>query len=60
VVRTRVALAPLVPVGDVIGWIILSETAAKLCFGGHDHNRLFICASTLLYAADVNTRGVEL
>jgi len=24
------------------------------------HNRLFICASTSLYAVDVNTRGVEL
>jgi hypothetical protein len=23
-------------------------------------NRLFICASTSLYAVDVNTRGVEL
>jgi hypothetical protein len=25
-----------------------SETAANLCIGGHDHNRLFICASTSL------------
>jgi gluconolactonase len=46
--------------GDVIGRIVLPETAANLCFGGHDHNRLFICASTSLYAVDVNTRGVEL
>jgi sugar lactone lactonase YvrE len=48
------------PDGDVIGRIVLPETAANLCFGGHDHNRLFICASTSLYAVDVNTRGVEL
>jgi gluconolactonase len=50
----------LAPNGDVIGRIVLPETAANLCFGGHDHNRLFICASTSLYAVDVNTRGVEL
>lgn len=50
----------LAPDGDVIGRIVLPETAANLCFGGHDHQRLFICASTSLYAVDVNTRGVEL
>jgi len=53
-------VAVLAPDGDVIGRIVLPETAANLCFGGHDHNRLFICASTSLYAVDVNTRGVEL
>jgi gluconolactonase len=53
-------VAVLAPSGDVIGRIVLPETAANLCFGGHDHNRLFICASTSLYAVDVNTRGVEL
>jgi gluconolactonase len=53
-------VAVLAPNGDVIGRIVLPETAANLCFGGHDHNRLFICASTSLYAVDVNTRGVEL
>jgi gluconolactonase len=45
---------------EVIGRIVLPETAANLCFAGHDHNHLFICASTSLYAVDVNTRGVEL
>jgi gluconolactonase len=53
-------VAVLAPNGDVIGRIVLPETAANLCFGGHDHNRLFICGSTSLYAVDVNTRGVEL
>jgi gluconolactonase len=53
-------VAVLAPNGDVIGRIVLPETAANLCFGGHDHNRLFICASTSLYAVDVNTPGVEL
>jgi gluconolactonase len=53
-------VAVLAPDGDIIGRIVLPETAANLCFGGHEHNRLFICASTSLYAVDVNTRGVEL
>jgi gluconolactonase len=48
------------PDGTPIGAIILPEVAANLCFGGHHHNRLFICASTSVYAIDVNTRGVEL
>jgi sugar lactone lactonase YvrE len=34
--------------------------AANLCFGGHHHNTLYICASTSVYAIDVNTRGTEL
>jgi len=53
-------VAVLAPNGDLIGRIVLPETAGNLCFGGHEHNRLFICASTSLYAVDVNTRGVEL
>jgi gluconolactonase len=53
-------VAVLAPNGDVIGRIVLPETAANLCFGGRDHNRLFICVSTSLHAVDVNTRGVEL
>ncbi len=50
----------LAPNGDVIGRIVLPETAGNLCFGGHGHNRLYIAASTSLYAVDANTRGVEL
>ena len=37
-----------------------AEVAANFFFGGHHHNRLFICASTSIYAIDVGTRGVEL
>jgi len=48
------------PDGTPIGAIVLPEVAANLCFGGHEHNRLFITASTSLYAMDVGTRGVEL
>jgi gluconolactonase len=50
-------VAVLAPDGDLIGRIVLPETAANLCFGGRDPSRLFICASTSLYAVDVNTRG---
>jgi gluconolactonase len=48
------------PDGTPIGRIVLPEVAANLCFGGHEHNRLYICASTSVYAIGVNTRGVEL
>jgi len=48
------------PDGTPIGAIIVPEVAANLCFGGRHHNRLFITASTSVYAMDVGTRGVEL
>jgi sugar lactone lactonase YvrE len=48
---------PITPLGA----IVIPEVSANLCFGGHHHNRLFICASTsYLYAIDVGTRGVEM
>jgi gluconolactonase len=50
----------LAPDGTDIGRIVLPEVGGNLCFGGHQHNRLYICASTSLYAIDVGTRGVEL
>ena len=48
------------PDGTPLGAIVTPEVAANLCFGGRHHNRLFICASTSVYAIDVGTRGVEL
>jgi gluconolactonase len=48
------------PDGTPIGRIVLPEVAANLCFGGRDHDILYICASTSVYAIGVNTRGVEL
>jgi gluconolactonase len=48
------------PDGTPLGAIVVPEVAANLCFGGHHHNRLFIAASTSIYAMDVGTRGVEL
>jgi len=48
------------PDGTPLGAIVVPEVAANLCFGGHHKNRLFITASTSVYAMDVGTRGVEL
>lgn len=48
------------PDGTAIGRIVLPEVAANLCFGGYEHNRtrLYICASTSLYAVYVGVRGL--
>ncbi len=46
------------PQGKLIGRIDLPERCANLCFGGVHRNRLFMTASTSLYALYVNTQGV--
>jgi gluconolactonase len=46
------------PDGRLIGRIDLPERCANVCFGGKDRNRLFMAASTSLYALYVNTQGV--
>jgi gluconolactonase len=48
------------PDGTPIGRVVLPEVAANLSFGGYQHNRsrLYITASTSLYAVYVGTRGV--
>jgi gluconolactonase len=45
------------PEGKKIGRIDLPERCANVCFGGLHRNRLFLCASTSLYALYVNTQG---
>ena len=45
------------PSGDLIGKIHLPEGCANLCFGGRKKDRLFMCASTSVYALYVNARG---
>ena len=45
------------PNGDLIGRIHLPETCANLCFGGKKRNRLFMTASTSVYAVYVETQG---
>jgi len=46
------------PDGKLIGRIDLPERCANLCFGGVDRNRLFMVASTSVYALYVNTQGI--
>jgi gluconolactonase len=46
------------PDGRLIGRIDLPERCANLCFGGVHRNRLFMAASTSVYALYVNTQGV--
>ncbi|MFE1598691.1 SMP-30/gluconolactonase/LRE family protein [Methylobacterium sp. ID0610] len=48
------------PNGDLIGKIHLPETCANLCFGGVKRNRLFMTASTSVYAVYVETQGALL
>jgi gluconolactonase len=45
------------PTGELIGKIHLPETCANLAFGGKKKNRLFMCASTSVYAVYVETVG---
>jgi len=45
------------PEGELIGKIHLPETCANLCFGGKKRNRLFMTASTSVYAVYVETVG---
>jgi gluconolactonase len=47
------------PEGVLIGRVDLPERCANLCFGGLNRNRLFMAASTSLYALYVNTQGVD-
>jgi len=44
--------------GRLIGRIDLPERCANLCFGATYRNRLFMAASTSVYALYVNTQGV--
>ena len=46
------------PAGELLGKIHLPETCANLAFGGQQRNRLYMCASSSVYACYVNTRGV--
>ncbi len=43
--------------GELLGKIHLPETCANLVFGGLLRNRLYMCASTSVYACYVNTQG---
>lgn len=47
------------PEGDLIGKIQLPEPCANLCFGGRKRDRLFMCASTSVYALYLNAEGAQ-
>jgi len=46
------------PDGTLLGKILIPERVANVCFGGPKRNRLFICATTSLYAITLNAKGV--
>ncbi|RKQ97038.1 gluconolactonase [Kushneria sinocarnis] len=48
------------PDATLLGRIHVPETIANVAFGGQYRNRLFICASTSLYAIYLNTRGCSI
>ncbi len=45
--------------GTLIGKIRLPEVCSNLCFGGRKRNRLFMTASTSVYALYVNVQGTQ-
>lgn len=47
------------PEGDILGKIIVPETVANLTFGGPRRNRLFITATTSLYAVHLCVTGAQ-
>lgn len=47
------------PDGALIGKVHLPEGCANLCFGGPKKDRLFMCASTSVYALYVNAEGAQ-
>ncbi|MBW3542462.1 MAG: SMP-30/gluconolactonase/LRE family protein [Planctomycetes bacterium] len=48
------------PDGTRIGQILLPEICGNVCFGGTKRNRLFMTASTSLYAVYVETQGAHI
>ncbi len=47
------------PDGTLIGRIDLPERCANVAFGGRSKNRLFMAATSSIYALHVNTRGAR-
>jgi gluconolactonase len=47
------------PEGEPLGRILVPELVANLTFGGPARNRLYICATTGLYAVYLNRRGAQ-
>ena len=49
----------LTPQGELLGKILVPEKIGNLTFGGKNKDRLFIAASSSLYAITLNTQGVQ-
>jgi gluconolactonase len=47
------------PDGTLLGKILVPEAVANLTFGGAKRNRLFITATTSVYAVFLNVRGIQ-
>lgn len=47
----------LSPEGTLLGKLLVPHRVSNLCFGDRFGSRLFLCASTALYALFTNTRG---
>ncbi|MBF2713416.1 SMP-30/gluconolactonase/LRE family protein [Agrobacterium vitis] len=47
----------IAPDGHLMGKILVPETVSNLCFGGRGKHRLFITATTSLYAISLNRKG---
>ena len=47
------------PDGTLSGKLLVPETVANFCFGGRQHNHLYLTATTSLYALRVNFTGVR-
>jgi gluconolactonase len=45
------------PDGTLLGKVLVPKRVSNLCFGDRFGSRLFLCASTALYALFTNTRG---
>lgn len=45
------------PTGELLGKILVPEVVANVCFGGAKRNRLFVCATTSLYAVYTHVNG---
>ncbi len=47
----------IAPDGTLLGKVLVPKRVSNLCFGDRYGSRLFLCASTALYALFTNTRG---
>jgi gluconolactonase len=49
----------IAPDGTLLGKVLVPKRVSNLCFGDRFGSRLFLCASTALYALFTNTRGAS-